>query len=93
MRSQWQQRAPAEQQGQDVSQLAVHSIADDRARCMETCVKERVQWRSHCRSPGDLRMSLAASGRRLVFRFRWPNLITVVPLGLQYMKVSNALNT
>ena len=53
--------------------------ANNRTHCMETSVKERVQWRSHCRSFGELGI-LAASGRRQAFRFRWPNLTTAVPL-------------
>jgi len=43
--------------------------------------KEQVQWRSHCRSFGELGMlALAASGRRQASRFRWPNLMIAVPL-------------
>ena len=82
MRSQWQQRAPAGQQGQGVISLRPIAllVANDRARCMEISArKEQVQWRSHCRSSGELGM-LAASGRRQASRFRWPNLTTAVPL-------------
>jgi len=47
---------------------------------MEISVKkEQVQWRSHRRSFVELGM-LAASGRRQASRFRWPNLMTAVPL-------------
>jgi len=54
-------------QGKEVTQLAAHSIADDkRSRFLEISMKkERVQWRSPCK----LGMSLAASGRRRVFQF------------------------
>ena len=52
---------------------------------MEISVKkEQVQWRSHCRSSGELGM-LATSGRRQASRFRWPNLMTAVPLQ-QYLR-------
>ena len=78
IRSQW--HASAEEPGEGVTQLAARSIADDRAHCMETSVKkERVQWRNHCRSFGELGM-LAASGRRQASQIRWPNLTTAVPL-------------
>jgi len=35
---------------------------------------------------------LAASGRRQAFRFRWPNLITAVPLHTQTAKVINVIS-
>jgi len=57
IRSQWQQHAPAGEQGQAVTQLAAHSIADGKrsSALMEISVKkEQVQWRSHCRSFGEL---------------------------------------
>jgi len=57
IRSQWQQHAPAGEQGQGVTQLAAHSIADGKrsSALMEISVKkEQVQWRSHCRSFGEL---------------------------------------
>jgi len=84
IRSQWQQRAPAGEQGQGVTRLVAHSIADGKrsSALQEISVKkEQVQWRSHCRSFGELGM-LAASGQWQGSRFRWPNLITAVPLEL-----------
>jgi len=83
MRSQWQQRAPAGQQGQGVTQLAAHSIADGKRSsalhgdfCEEGAAAV-AQSLSQCSR--ELGM-LAASGRRQASRFRWPNLTTAVPL-------------
>ena len=92
IRSQWQQHASAGEQGQGVTQLAAHSIADGKRSsalhgdfCEEGAgaVAQSLSqfWRAGM---------LAASRRRQASRFRWPNLMTAVGLPLQTVtEISN----